>query len=324
MERPEDRLLAAVSNSIRTSDFTAPGTIAAGRSGLWILMGMALLVARRRRSVAIGAWDAAVLLVLALGPLRRLTDTTVGHPLPYYLLHLLIPSFDQLKHPDRYAIMASAVSTIPLAVGLSGFAERVRLRQQWAVAILAGVLLFAMLAVRPRRPDETVGLWSLPTEGLPMMSGERLAVVYSWPRATAFPIHPALAAIPPGPSLLLPMTEPAPPDVYIPALQHHLRAVNDAPHGLAHDRRTAYWTETNGFLNALAWASGSDRPRRFMGGTPDAPSLAVLSASGLRYIILFTDQMAGPELAAETADFLDAHLRRVGQDERVIIWELSL
>lgn len=323
MERPEDRLLAAVSNAIRTSDFTAPGTIVAGRSGLWVLMGLALLIARRRQSVAIGAFDVAVLLALALGPLERTGDTTVGRPLPYYLLHLLIPSFDQLKHPDRYAIMASVISTIPLAVGLSGFAERVRLRQQWAVALVAGAVLFTMLAVRPRRLDESHGRWHLKTENLPMFEGERLTVIYSWPRSTPFPVHPALAALPPGPSLMLPMTEPSPPEVYLPALQHHLPIVNDAPHGLSNNRRTAYWAESNSFLNALAWASGSDRPRRFMGGTPDAAAIPALSSSGLRYIVLFTEQMAGPELAEEAAAFLDTHLRRVGEDEQVIVWELT-
>ncbi|MDG1480091.1 MAG: hypothetical protein P8R54_10905 [Myxococcota bacterium] len=323
MERPEDRLLAAVSNAIRTSDFTAPGTIVAGRSGLWVLMGLALLIARRRQAVAVGAFDVAVLLAMALGPLERTGDTTVGRPLPYYLLHLLIPSFDQLKHPDRYAIMASVISTIPLAVGFSGFVERIRLRQQWAVALLAAAVLFTMLAVRPRRLDESRGQWHLKTENLPLLQGERLTVIYSWPRSTAFPVIPTLAALPPGPSLMLPMTEPSPPELYLPALQHHLDVVNDAPHGLSSSRRTAYWVETNSFLNALAWASGSDRPRRFMGGTPDAGAIPALASAGLRYIVLFTQQMAGPELAEEAATFLDAHLRRVGADEQVIVWELT-
>ena len=118
------------------------------------------------------------------------------------------------------------------------------------------------------------------------------------------------------------MTEPAPPEVYIPALQNHIRAVNDAPHGLSTTRSTAYWAETNGFLNALAWVSGSTRPRRFMGGTPAPSTIAALHHGGLRYIALLPEQMAGPELAEETTAFLDGHLPRISEDERMIVWEV--
>ena len=36
-----------------------------------------------------------------------------------------------------------------------------------------------------------------------------------------------------------------------------------------------------------------------MGGTPDSSSIADLHHGGLRYVILFPEQMAGPELAGQ-------------------------
>ena len=50
----------------------------------------------------------------------KLEEVFYQIPLPYYIPHLLIPSFDQLKHPDRFAIMAVSLSSIPLGFLLQG------------------------------------------------------------------------------------------------------------------------------------------------------------------------------------------------------------
>jgi hypothetical protein len=324
MESPNARLLTAVINSNHPSDVLRPGAAVAGGAAFWGLWLLALAVSRRRAAVLIGGWDVLVLLVLSLGPLWRSGALSVGSVLPYHLYYLLVPGFDQLKHPQRFIFLAAAISTVPLAVGWSGLLERLQAERttlRRALGLGATLLLAAALpTVAIRTSDEVVN-----KRHLPIPFGSRplaLTANWTWPVARAFPVPGPLAELPPAAAILLPLDVPLPTRATVGALQAGLRLVNSPPHGtIAGGEQQAAWTESNALLNRVAWLSGSTRPRRPL-GEPGPDDLHEVEQAGLRYVVLYRDLLRAPELLPPLDAFMDARFSRIAEGDGVTVWTL--
>jgi len=330
MNTPRERLMAAVSNSRNIRGVVEPISIFTGKRVYWVLLLLALLLARRRRSVILGGADTLVLMIMALGPLLRTSEYGVGRVLPYYGPFVLIPGFDQLKHPHRYIIMAASISTVPLAIGLEGLLQRLRQTRAWIGAACSVPLLMAMLLIHAKqepelRPGERAiktRLWTpLTHDGVQSWYDSYLTLQWDWPKTVEFPRSSALSSLQPGAALLLPIWEPLPEVVYMAALQANLSVVNDPPHGFLSQQEQPGWLEENAFLNAVAWSGGSDRPRHYFGGTPTEADVQRLRAEGLRYIVVFSDELPSAILD-DVYGLLDAWLPRIAEDEIVIVWEI--
>ncbi len=328
MDTARARLLTTIINANMPSDLFKPGATLGGGVFYWPLVLLALLLARRRGAVALGAWDVAVFLVFSLGPFWRTSDQTIGQMLPYHPYFLAVPGFDQLKHPQRFAFLAAAVSSVPLALGVSGVFERVGGRSRHAVvrglrvlgALLGGVLL-ATLVIR-----RTSELKHFPGLTLPDSERELVATLdWSFPVGRAFPRPAALHGLARGPALVLPFEEPLPTPAYLGPVQARMPLVNGAPHGIesgdAGGRALSNWAESNGTLNRIAWLAGSRRPR-FALGEPGPADDAELQAAGLRYVILYRAFLRAPELAPPLEAWMDARYRRAASADDIIVWEL--
>ena len=110
---------------------------------VWLL---ALLGCWRTRRDGSRFWiaAAAVFLVLALGPLLRLTGTwATGIPMPYTLLYMLIPPLRASRDPTRFFALAMIMVSVVAAFGVRGCLRpigRPGLRAAAAVAI--GLLVY--------------------------------------------------------------------------------------------------------------------------------------------------------------------------------------
>lgn len=314
LDQASDRLLAAVSNSLDPADVVAPGTtLTGGGIYLWIL-GLAFLVARARGAVLRIGLDTALLLVWALGPFLQTAEGALGAPLPYYAAHLFVPGFESLKHPVRASFLAATLSSVPLALGLTGLTRRLR---EPAVAVLSALLLAAALGIHWRLPSEVVGKphWAPPGVGKD--------VVLAWdldpPLASSRPPAPALAGLAGQRAVVLPHREPLPAEAYLPCLQAGLSLVNAPPDGASAGGGVPSWWETNGLLNQLAWVSGSTRPPRPT-GAPWAADLAELKAAGVGLVVVFEDLLPAPGLADDTASVLSNHGTLLRREDGVAVW----
>ncbi len=323
MDTPEDRLLTAVSRSLTLHGFLRPSTMMpAHRHYLPILL-IALLAARRRRLALVASLDVLVLLGFSMGPLLRVTETAVSFPLPYYLDFLFIPGFEQLKQLNRYQLMALTVSAVPLALGLHGIAARLRERWAWARtrwALVVGVVGTGLVVValtsfelHIRQPKAKDGA----SDGR-----KRFEPTWILPKTQPIAPRPVLDAMDGAAVLALPLDHPIQQELTVGAMRGGLRLVNEAPFGNSAQRAHAYWFENNELLSHAARLSGSNRAKGFGAVEDPAHALADLRAGGLEGVVLFRDLLAGPELAAPTEALLDAHLERVGEDERTVAWRV--
>ncbi len=322
MATPRDRLQTAVAHAKLVDEVLFPSSTLPLRASYWFVALAALLLARRRRGAALGAWDVGVVLLMALGPVARVEPLRVGPVLPYYAYQLWVPGFDQLKHPGRFAMLAAAVSGIPAAALLDGLLRRARwLRPAAPLLVAATAVLAVAVHVRGLEEAQAQGVPHLDVRGI--VEDPRLQAItldHATPRATAFPPIPALAALAGQPSLVLPVVEPLPVPVFMAICQARIPVVNGAPHGLPERSPLPPWVESNATLNDLAWRSGSDRARLWTGGAAASP--AGLAQSGLQNVILFRTQLPHPSLVAPTEALLDTLGTRTVDTEAVAVWRL--
>ncbi len=331
-DTPRDRLLVAVTNSISGTELLIPTATLAGRGGYWLLALAALLVLPRRRRgpAARLLLDTLILLVFALGPLLRYRDGSVGSVLPYYAAFLAVPGMDQLKHPDRFALLAASISSVPLALGLDALLQRLRLLRpgggtapprRLLAGLLVGLAALLLGTLTLRGDDDPPGFLSLDTRR--WLHRQYLDLALPLPVATRFPAGPALLGLPPGPALFLPVTSPTPEAEYLPALQAHLPMVNEPPHGQTRGGGLVSWPEDNALLNRAAWLAGTDRPRRILEPGEGSRARADLRAHGLRYLVLIRESLAGPELLPSLQAWMDANFQRIADDDRAIVWSVE-
>lgn len=326
MATPQDRLLAAVARSLTLRDVVSPSELFTGRALYWLLAALSIgfALAARRGAVAVATADVFVLLLFALGPFLRTGDQVRLVPLPYYLDFLFIPGFEQLKQVYRYVLLAATISSVPVAVGLEGvfrrFREKPPERWRWIELPAVALLLFFAVAVRAAG----INFWQWPPRIHYASAGERSLVTTTvwWPHARSLSLPASLEELDPGGALAIPIEEPIDSKVAVHALQVGLSLVNSPPFGLPRKLHLPFWMETNGILNDLAWASGSDRPNRRIHGGDKQRDLQDLHDQGLRYVVLYRDLLPGPELVAPTEAVLDRWFERKGDDGQVAVWAL--
>ena len=316
---PQDRLLASVSNSLAPSDLLTPGTTLLGGGIYALLLGCALVAARPRRRAARIAVDVLILMVLSLGPFLRDASGALGAPLPYYLPHLLVPGFDQLKHPVRISMLAATLSTVPLAVGWSSLLGRLRRLPATAEAALAGLLALGLAGLHWRVPGEISDQPHVAPPGI----GADVVLAWDPPRATVQDRSPAaaLAGLEGERAVVLPHAEPIPTEAYLPALQAGIRLVNAPPDGAPAAAGGASWWESNAWLNRVARTSGSLRPGR-SAGTPWQADRSELDAAGVRTVVVFEDLLPAAGLAEDTAGWLTERAELVRRADDVSVWRL--
>lgn len=318
LDAPQDRLLAAVANSLPPSDVWSPGTSLAGGGIYAWLVGLSLLTARARGAVVRLGLDTALLLLWSLGPFLQTSSGALGAPLPYYAAHLLVPGFESLKHPVRASFLAATLSSVPLALGLTGLTRRL---SEPVVAAAGALLLAALLGghVHWRLPSEAADKphWAPPGLGRD--------VVFVWdlelPQASARPRAAALEGLHGHTAVVLPHVEPLPASAYLPCLQAGLRLVNAPPDGAPAATQIPSWWETNGLLNRLAWVSGSVRPPQAI-GAPWAADLAELKAAGVDTIVVFEELLPAAGLADDVAAVLTEHASLLRREGGVSVWRL--
>lgn len=195
------------------------GAALVGRRGERLFPGILVLVlagvaaTRRGRNEMFYGMGALVLLVFALGPRLRLAKVDV--PLPYAAL-FSVPPLDAMRHPFTFAAVALFLLAILAALGLA----RLAIRRPWIapVAALVGILetLAPPVNVRPV------------SRGVPI-------------------VYEHLAAMPRGPILEIPVTDP---ETLLWAARHRLPVVNGVgaflpPHTAALERAIQnHWIET--------------------------------------------------------------------------------
>lgn len=323
MDSPEDRLLTAVAHSLPAKEALFPGSTLPGRSFWWVIAALALVVARKRRAAALSVWDVSVFLLMALGPVLRTGPTDIGTVLPYYAFHVWVPGFDQLKHPNRSALLAAAVAGVPAAAVLDGFFGHHR-KARWLALPVVAVLVALSVSVHFRTRAEAAEE-GLPYADLAWLSDnpkyQGLALHHAQSQGQRFELEPALAGLAGRPALVLPVLEPLPVPIFIALTQAKIPAVNGAPHGIPELSRLPPWVETDPFLNELAWRSGSDRARLWTGG-PGTQSTGPVQAAGLELIILFRDHLSHPSLLAPTEALLDGVAERIRDTDSVVVWAL--
>ncbi len=328
MGSAQDRLLSATARSITLRDLITPGEYFPARSWYWPAVALCLLLVAARRRAVLASLDVLILLIFALGPMLRLGDQEAALLLPYYLDFLLIPGFEQLKQVNRFLLLAASIAPVPLALGLHGLVERLRTRWPalragwlWGPGLLGICLLLGwLLAVRAAG----LNFRQWPPAPYYAEGGEDslVALRFALPRAEPWPPAAVLQRLEPGPALALPLAEPTHALVSIQAAQAGMSLVNSPPFGMPGRLTNSFWFETNAFLNQLAWASGSDRPRRQLGSAGLDQDVAALRGTGLRYVMLYRDLLPGPELVPATEELLDSWLLRVADDGELAVWEL--
>ena len=118
MSNAKEQLMASIVNAVQPKDILYPSVYFCGQSLYWLWALLALCFSKSRKKTFLCIWDVAILSLFALGPFLRNANNELVCPLPYYLYQLIVPSFEQLKHPDRFAPMAAVLAAVPLAFGV--------------------------------------------------------------------------------------------------------------------------------------------------------------------------------------------------------------
>ncbi|MGC6507565.1 MAG: hypothetical protein ACON4U_04070 [Myxococcota bacterium] len=323
MDSPNERLMAAASNSLYAADISSPAEYFYGAQFYWPLVLIALLVSRKRKDTLLCTWYVLVFCLLSLGPLFKNQSGSIDHILPYYFYHLYIPGFEQLKHPYRYIILAGMLSGIPIAMGFQGIMDRIN-KSLIPPALLA--LGLGLVFVRQAPPERNVDFH----DGMPFLeyywarfkSLPQFDIDYRWPsvpNALKIPTFQPLKEISGQTAVLFPFTEPLPQELYLATTQNHITLVNGPPHGSDPNRKIPSIVEENSALNQLAWHSGSDRLRRYLSGGYEE-SFEELKSFGIHHVIVFHDALPSDARRVATKDWLETHATKVASDEMVSVW----
>ena len=118
------------------------------------------------------------------------------------------------------------------------------------------------------------------------------------------------------------MVNPMPPALFLPSLQYGMSLVNPPPHGDYSQAPLPDWSESNGLLNHLAYLSGSDRPRKFLGIGASKTDVEELKNYGIDFIGIFKTHLFYPEHGEKMDKWLPAYASPVYIDEDFSLWKL--
>jgi hypothetical protein len=116
-------------------------------------------------------------LLLSLGPFLVILGRNTGLPLPYLLFYYLVPGFQAIRVPGRFALMAVLAASVLGALGLLKMSD---LLQGWrglrprGTHVLQGVLTFCCIGLF----TVELGFNPMPLAGMP--TGQQVPGVYQW------------------------------------------------------------------------------------------------------------------------------------------------
>jgi hypothetical protein len=231
-------------------------------------------------------------LLLSLGPFLVILGRDTGLPLPYLLFYYLVPGFQAMRVPGRFALMAMLGASVLAALGFLRTSEfmrrRWRQRQVWTdgfQGLLALVWIGLFIA--------ELGFKPLPLASIP--SGQRIPEVYRWLATRQLD----------GPIVELPLGQSfweALKYMYF-STYHWLPIVNGASRFLPPTH-----AQVNSELSAF----------------PSRKAAELLSAMGVKGLILHTDQLEPQEATRwRSADLADIGLEEVARFDGDVVYKLS-
>jgi hypothetical protein len=231
-------------------------------------------------------------LLLSLGPFLVILGRETSLPLPYLLFYYLVPGFQAIRVPGRFALMAVLAASVLAALGFLKTSDFLRRRwshgQVWTHGLqglwaLCWIGLFIL----------ELGFKPLPLASIP--SGLRIPEVYRW--LATRQLDGPIVELPLGPSFWEALKY-----MYF-STYHWLPIVNGA---------SRFLPPTHAQLNTE------------LSAFPSRKAVELLSAMGVERLILHTDQLEPQEAARwRDADLADSGLEeevRFGAD---VVYKLS-
>ncbi len=318
METAKEQLMASIVNSVQLKDILLPSVYFCGQSLYWFWVAVAFAVSRKRKLVCTTAIDVAILSIFALGPFLRSSTQELLSPLPLYGYQLLIPSFTQLKHPDRFAPMAAILAAIPIAFALQALLRYVHTKWiRWSITVLALVTTMRIGIIK-----EDAQSWGDVSVTF-LDATHRIGLKkFTLPQASI--IAPKLKyTFPPDSSVaLFPQIHPIKRSQYIPFLAQHIPMQNPAPHGEFSDTQLQLWAEQNRILNGMAYLSASNKVKTYFGLSAGELDVQELTQQGLTHIVVHLPDLIDPQQQSLIQKFLSPFATNVYRDDRFDIYAL--
>lgn len=314
----KEQLMASIVNSVQIKDILLPSVYFCGQSLYWFWVALALFISRKKSIVFKTALDVAILSLFALGPFIRNSAQELLAPLPMYAYQLLIPSFTQLKHPDRFAPMAAIIAAIPIAFALQALLKYIRTKwARWCITIVALVITTRVGIIK-----EDAQSWGDISVTF-LDTTHRIGLKkFQLPQASV--IAPTLQyTFPPNSSVsLFPQTHPIKREHYIPFLAQHIPMQNPAPHGEFSDTQLQLWAEQNRILNGMAYLSASNKVKTYFGLSAGEHDLRELTEQGLTHIAIYLPDLIHPSQQSLIQQFLSPFGTIVHTDTQFEIYAL--
>jgi hypothetical protein len=231
-------------------------------------------------------------LVLSLGPFLVILGKNTGIPLPYLPFYYLVPGFQTLRVPARFAFMAVLAAAVIAALGFLKASDLLWTRcgvKQASRSVFHGLLALFWIGLFILE----LGFKPLPLAGMP--TSDRVPEVYHW-LATG-PLKGAIIELPLGQMEWAALTY-----MYF-STYHWLPLVNGA---------SRFYPPTYTLLSAEIAA------------LPSRESAELLSAIGVKALIVHTDQLE----RSEAARWQQANLAELGLEEMArfgsdVVYQLS-
>ena len=320
MSTPKDQLMASIVNSVQSKDLLLPSVYFCGQSLYWGWVLLALLVSKHRRIVVRTSLDVLILSIFALGPFLRNASQELISPLPFYAYQLAIPSFSQLKHPDRFAPMAAIIAAIPIAFALQALLRRFQSRSlRWVITICALIMTLSIGIIKEDAQSwgdfSTSFLDKTHRIGLKKIQLPKASVV-AQPLDYTFPPNSAIA--------LFPQKHPFRREQYIPFLAQHIPMQNPAPHGEFSQTQLQLWAEQNRILNGLSYLSASQKIQTYFGLSVGEEDRLELTEQGLTHIVIRIPDLIDPKQQSLIENFISPFAAKVHADEQFDIYALRV
>lgn len=320
MNSAQEQLMTSIVNSIQAKDVLFPSVYFCGQSLFWFWIGIALLISRHTKHVVHTSLDILILSLFAMGPFLRSSTQELLSPLPFYAYQLLIPSFTQLKHPDRFIFMAAVIAAIPIAFAFDRLLKPIQNKfVRWCGMI---VFLICTLQVGIIKEDaQSMGDISVHIEDQEYRIGlKKLYLPQSTELTTSIAYEfPAKSSV-----ALFPQLHPIHREHYLPFLAQHIPMQNPPPHGEFSDNTLSLWPEKNRILNALAYLSASQKINTFFGRSAGELDLKELTEQGLTHIVIHIPDLIDTRQRTFIADFMARFSTQVHSDEIFDIYALRI
>jgi hypothetical protein len=231
-------------------------------------------------------------LLLSLGPFLVILGEDTGIPLPYLFFYHLLPGFQAMRVPGRFVLMGMLGASVLAALGFMRVVEflqcRRSYRQLWPRG-LKGLLAFLWMGLFLAE----LGFKALPLGSIP--TGQDIPEVYRW--LATRQVEGPIVEVPLGQSFWKALEY-----MYF-STYHWLPLVNGS---------SRFLPPTHAQLNSELFA------------LPSRKAAALLSAIGVKGLVLHTDQLEPQEAARwHNADLADSGLEEVIRFGTDVVYKLS-